>query len=104
MKRMALAAAVVMLAAAPLFGPCGCKKAEDGLSSEQHQKGDRLTEIRAKANGNWDAISKDDQKFLLDMAYGNETSARMLLFKPGGPGSRPPVGGPPRGPGPAPGR
>src|SRR5438105_10862982 len=92
-RAVACAAALALL---PFAGLAGCHKGDDGMSAEQHQKGDRLSEIAKKTGGDWNKVSQADRDFLMQMAYGNEQSARMLLWgaakdsgnKPGAPAKR----------------
>lgn len=91
----------MILGIAALQAVCmvGCSSKDDGLSTEQHQTQDRFTQIMQKTNGDWEKLSNDDKKFIIDdLSHGNEDSAKMM-FKmramrgQGAPGGGP--GGPP---------
>jgi hypothetical protein len=77
--------------------PAGCGNSA-GDSQKTVTERDRLTDMRTKSGGDWDKLSQDDKDYVLKMADGSESTARML-FNPlgghGGPGVHP--GGP--GPG-----
>lgn len=79
-----------------LGGSVGCRKTDDGLSQAQRQAGDRLSIIAKRTDGDWNKLTAEERKFLIDeLSYGNEQSARMLLLAAAGKiGGRP--GGPPR--------
>gem|GEM_PF-1316693 len=80
-----------------LFGGVGCSRQnKDGITTEQRQTGDRLSEIAKRTGGDWNKLTPEERAFLVDkMSYGNEQSARMLLLAAAGKiGGRP--GGPPR--------
>ena len=69
---------------------------------------DRLQEISDKSGGDWDKVSEDDKKYLInDVSHGSEQSAKMLLMARGGKLKAKPGGPSPGGPtpgGPAQGR
>lgn len=100
MKRRSSPWRPLLLVAAALlpFGGflAGCSRNDDGLSAEQRQTGDRLSEIARKTDGDWNRLTDADRDFLVNqMSHGNEQSARMLLLGAAGKiGGRP--GGPPR--------
>lgn len=100
MKRRSSPWAPLLLVAAALLpvggSLAGCSRDDDGLSAEQRQTGDRLSEIARKTDGDWNRLTDADRDFLVNqMSHGNEQSARMLLLGAAGKiGGRP--GGPPR--------
>lgn len=94
-RSMWVAVGMAALALLPTGGLHGCKRADDGLTPQQRQTGDRLSEIAKKTDGDWNRLSEADRDFLLKMSHGSEPSARMLLLGAAGKiGGRP--GGPPR--------
>src|SRR5215467_10778530 len=102
-RTAALLAAASLIATVFVCGLSGCGKQSDGLSTEQRQSGDRLSEIAKKTGGDWAKLTEGDRDFLIKMSYGNEQSAKWLLLgaagKVGG-GSGPQGGkkfGPPGG-------
>lgn len=101
MRRFGLLAGLV-LAVATAGTLAGCGGPDDGMTSKQQESSDRLAQIRKDSGGRWERLSESDRQFLLQLAQGNEQSARMLLFgSTGAPGGRP--GGPPGRQGGAPG-
>lgn len=100
MKRLSSPRAALLTAVAVLLPVggllAGCSRDNDGLSAEQRQAGDRLSEIARKTDGDWNKLTEADRDFLVNqMSHGNEQSARMLLLGAAGKiGGRP--GGPPR--------
>ncbi len=90
-RQLGLAAACCLL----LWG-VGCKRSSDGLTPEQRQSGDRLSQIAKRTDGDWSKLTQEERTFIVkELAYGNEQSARMLLLAAAGKiGGRP--GGPPR--------
>lgn len=95
MRRAAQAALAAVLGLLAVGGLSGCGHADDGLTAEQRQSSDRLSEIAKKTDGDWDKLSPADRDFLLKTSYGNEQSARMLLLGAAGKiGGK--AGGPPK--------
>src|ERR1017187_5700776 len=95
---------ISLLAACSIAGlipMTGCSKPDDGMSSDQQKKTDRIDEIAKKSEGNWDKVPQADRDYLLqNVTSGSEASARMLLLGKagklgGGPGKGGPGGAPP---------
>ncbi len=75
----------------------GCRGSNDGMSSEQVQKADRLSEIATRSGGDWDKVPQSDRDYLIKMTpSGTEQSARMLLLAKSGKLSAPRPTGQPR--------
>ncbi len=71
----------------------GCGKG-DGLSKQQQQDSARLGEIGRRTDGDWEKTTSDERRFLMGLGYGNEGSAKMILYGAAGkPLSQ--AGGPP---------
>ena len=81
----------------------GCSKPDDGLSSQQQEKTNRLDAVAKQSGGDWEKVSQADRDYLVkELSSGSEPSAKMLLLaKSGklkaGPGGVPSPGGPPPG-------
>jgi len=84
---------VIVLCAAMVFG-MGCSKDAAGTDSPEHQEtSNRLLQIEQKANGNWDSLSADDKKYVIDnVTHGSETSAKMIINSSGTHKGGPPPG------------
>ncbi|MFZ4506430.1 MAG: hypothetical protein ACOYON_01880 [Fimbriimonas sp.] len=72
---------IILAAAALLLGGCsGGAPANDGLTSQEQQTSSRLDQIAKATGGEWDKLTPEDRKFLVDeVAQGSEQSAQMLL-------------------------
>ncbi len=58
-----------------------CSDSTGGLSTEQVQQADRLHAIAKRTGGDWNKLTPEEKQFLVnELAYGNEQSARMLLW------------------------
>ncbi len=81
-SRVPLVVLILVLAAiAAVVNLRTCSGSSGGLSREQVQKGDRLHEIARRTGGDWNKLTPEEKQFLVnDLAYGNEQSARMLLW------------------------
>lgn len=78
----------------------GCGSNDDGLTKEQRSTGDRVTQIMERSGGDWNALSPEDKKFLVDLANGNEMAAQMQFnARSGRPPAVGPAGAPKGGPG-----
>lgn len=72
---------VVLAAIAVAVNLRTCSNSSSGLSREQVQRGERLHEIAKRTGGDWNKLTPDEKQFLVnELAYGNEQSARMLLW------------------------
>ena len=63
----------------------GCGEQDPGPSAETKKESDRLAEIQTKTNGDWSKLNAEDKKYLVDLAHGSESSAKMLLGPPARP-------------------
>ena len=98
MRRFLLSGICLLALALPAgsLGGCGSRPA-DGMTPAQQETSNRLQQVAKTSGGDWNRLSPADRAFLLEMAHGNERSARMLLLgasgklrsRPGGPGRRP---------------
>ena len=64
---------------------------DDGLTATQNKTRITVADIQKRSDGNWDHLSAQDKKFLVDMANGNEQAARQqfsMWFMGGGPGPK----------------
>ena len=74
------------------------------LNSDQEQQASQLDILGKKSGGDWNKLTPEEQKTMVQIG-GSEQGAKMLLLAksgklghhPGGPGGTP--GGPPAGPG-----
>lgn len=72
----------------------GCRP-DDGLKPEERQMASRLDEITKKSGGDWERLTDDDRRYLVqDISRGSEPSAKLLLQARAGrlkgtPGGRP---------------
>ena len=90
-----LFAAVCLL----LISAFGCQKPDDGMSTDQAQKADRLTEIAKKADGDWTKVPPADQDYIKKtFTSGDEAGAKMLVLTKSGKFHGGPGGGGPGGP------
>lgn len=72
---------IVLAAVAMVVNLRACTNSSGGLSREQVQRADRLHEIAKRTGGDWNKLTPEEKQFLVnDLAYGNEQSARMLLW------------------------
>ena len=99
-KRRHLVSVFSVAACLFLIPVLGCTKPDDGMSSDQTQKADRLTEIARKADGDWTKVPPADQDYVKKtFTSGDEAGAKMLvLTKSGKFHGGPPQGGGPGGP------
>lgn len=68
-----------MLAVATGSLVLGCAKNDDGLTTEQRNTQDRFTQIMERSNGNWENLTDDERKFMVDLANGNEQAAKTMF-------------------------
>lgn len=99
--RKAFAILSMSLLVLPLLSTTGCSKSDDGMSSQQQEKANRLDTIARQSGGDWEKVSQADRDYLVkELSSGNEASAKMLLLAKAGkltmaPGGGPKPGGPP---------
>jgi hypothetical protein len=85
MKAYRHLSALAVLASLALLPSLGCNRMDDGMSSEQVQKADRLSEIARKSDGAWEKVSQADRDYILkEVTHGDEQSAKMLLLAKAG--------------------
>lgn len=80
-RTLLIVALVVLAAVAGVVNLRACSNSSGGLSREQVQKADRLHDIAKRTGGDWNRLTPEEKQFLVnELAYGNEQSARMLLW------------------------
>ncbi|MCS6830947.1 MAG: hypothetical protein RMM08_00930 [Armatimonadota bacterium] len=81
-SRVPLIISIIVLATvAVLVNLRTCSGTSEGLSQKQVQQANRLHEIARRTGGDWSKLSPEERRFLVnELAYGNEQSARMLLW------------------------
>lgn len=81
-SRLPLIVLIIVLAGvAVVVNLRACSNASGGLSTEQVQQADRLHEMARRTGGDWNKLTPEEKQFLVnELAYGNEQSARMLLW------------------------
>jgi len=85
------------MAAFCIFG-CG---SGGGESAETQKGADQLGDIKKRSGGDWEKLTAADKDFVIKLAHGSESTAKMLIGpprpgpgKPAGPGGAPPAGAP----------
>jgi hypothetical protein len=77
--------ALAVLSSLALLPSLGCNRVDDGMSREQIQKADRLSEIAKKSDGAWEKVAQADRDYILtEVTHGDEQSAKMLLLAKAG--------------------
>ena len=76
---------IILAATTLLLGGCsGGGSSSDGLTSKEQQTSSRLDQIAKATGGDWEKLTPEDKKFLVDeVAQGSEQSAQMLLKSKG---------------------
>jgi|GEM_PF-1568692 len=75
----ALVLAAFSLVAMPML-LSGCQSKDDGLTNEQRQTKDRFSEIMERSKGDWNQLTDEDKKFLVnDLSNGNEQAAKTMF-------------------------
>jgi hypothetical protein len=65
------------------LGLAGCGKDDSAPSDQTVKQSSRLEDIQRKSGGDWNKISDDDKKFLVqELGPGSESKAKMLLGPP----------------------
>ena len=67
MKQTVRRTAAILCPAVLLLGVSGCKPAQDPAEQAQKQQSDRLLELTNKSGGDWNRLTPDDQKYMIDV-------------------------------------
>jgi hypothetical protein len=91
--------AFIILGLACLFSAMSCSGSQPALSSDQDKQASQMDEIGKKSGGDWNKLTPEEQKTMIQIG-GSEQGAKMLLLAKSGKLGRhggPPGGGPPAG-------